>query len=60
MLKDIGGGLDSQYSHDFDNHTLNAQNIIMTATFVFQCNSKQTKCGEREHNRHRETFFFFF
>lgn len=41
-MKDIGGGLDSQYSHAIDNHPLNAQNIIMTATFVYRGKCTQT------------------
>lgn len=57
-MKDIGGGLDSQYSHDFDNHLLNAQNIIMTATFGYQCNNKQTKCGEKSKPPQRNEFYF--
>lgn len=51
-MKDIGGGLDSPYSHAFDNHLLNTENAIMTATFMYQCtkHTKPSKPGNTNNN----------
>lgn len=43
-------------SHAFNNHLLNTQNIIMTATFVFQCTNKSE---EKNHLNCRMNYFFF-